>query len=440
MKRLSKYTHLLEARERYFIFNIANGIVVALNPRLYSLIEEHCDDPEMLRNIHPALFENMINAGMLIEDDTDEAAELISRFEEVDNDPSQFGIIVNPTLDCNLRCWYCYEKHRGGSMMKPEVIESIKKLIDAKVADTRLTKLSLSFFGGEPLLGWSKVVIPLLGYAVKVCRNRSIHFDTGFTTNGVLLSEQKFNELSDLGLNNTSFQISFDGNRVFHDSSRIGISKQPTYDKIMRNVALGASRGFIMNLRFNYTPETIDSFVDILSEFEQLPEESKRHIICNFQQVWQTGGDGGTTRNKAVKLVEAFKASGFAATSDTLYHRHVCYADNSNNIVVNYNGDLYKCTAREFDSATREGVLHGDGNVEWNERYNNRMKVRYAVRACRECSIMPICNGGCSQNKLERNDIHNCPYRRSESEKRHMIIGALYDKVFSQLISYPIQS
>ena len=22
-----------------------------------------------------------------------------------------FGIIVNPTLRCNLRCWYCYEKH-----------------------------------------------------------------------------------------------------------------------------------------------------------------------------------------------------------------------------------------------------------------------------------------------------------------------------------------
>lgn len=153
--------------------------------------------------------------------------------------------------------------------------------------------------------------------------------------------------------------------------------------------------------------------------------------------MWQTGGDGGVTREKAVKLAETFNECGITATSDTLYYRHVCYADNMNNVVVNYNGDLYKCTAREFDPATREGILHEDGCTEWNERYYNRMKIKYASHACRECNIMPICNGGCSQNKLERNDLENCPYDLSEADKHDMIIGALYKKVFNQLISHP---
>ena len=434
MMHFSKYVHLLEIEGYRFIYNIANGIAIALQPELFDLVNTFKCNPARLQLIHPELFDAFQTTEMVINDEIDEAERLIRRFEQLDNDPSKFGIIVNPTLDCNLRCWYCYETHQSGSMMKPAVIESVKKLIDDKVSDDRMTKLSLSFFGGEPLLGWSKVVIPLLDYAVKVCRNRSIYFSTGFTTNGVLLSDQKFNELSDLGLNNTSFQISFDGNRVLHDSSRVGISKQPTYDKIMRNVALGASKGFLMNLRFNYTPLTIDSFFDILTELEKLPEASKQQIICNFQQVWQTNSSGRDAHKKALLLQNAFIDSGIQTESDTLFHRQVCYADSPNNIVVNYNGDIYKCTAREFYPASREGVLTPDGKIEWNERFHARMAIKHINSACRECEIMPICDGGCSQKKLDRDNTTTCAYNRTKIDKRKFIIGSLYKNILKRTI------
>lgn len=429
MKRLSIYTNLLETNGRHFLFNIANDTVLALNPQLYFLIEEHRNSIDHIKDIHPQLFECLTKSNLIVEQCNDESSELIKEFEKSENDMSSFGIIVNPTLDCNLRCWYCYESHLGGSMMTPETIASIKRLIDSKVSNQSLKRLSLSFFGGEPLLGWDKVVLPLLKYATNECHDRSINFKTAFTTNGVLLSERVFDGLSHLGLGSTSFQISFDGSRIFHDSSRIGAAKRPTYDIIMRNVALGASKGFTMNLRFNYTPETVDSFVDILGDLNLLPDNSKEHILCNFQQVWQTMGKDDETREKVSKLVEIFKDSGFTASCDTIYHRHVCYADCPNSIVVNYNGDLYKCTAREFDPATREGVLTEDGSVIWNERFSKRMEIKYANIACRKCKIMPICNGGCSQNKLDRDDFLTCPYARSEAEKQDMVMGAFYERI-----------
>lgn len=45
-----------------------------------------------------------------------------------------------------------------------------------------------------------------------------------------------------------------------------------------------------------------------------------------------------------------------------------CYGDHANHFIVNYNGDLYKCSARDFTKENREGVLTSDGDLEWNEK------------------------------------------------------------------------
>ncbi|MCM1028792.1 MAG: hypothetical protein NC342_00290 [Pseudoflavonifractor sp.] len=86
---------------------------------------------------------------MIVSDDRNESAELIEIFKQQERDPSYFGIIVNPTLDCNLRCWYCYENHSHGSMMGSDIIVAVKRLIDRKLQSDRLKHLSVSFFGGD---------------------------------------------------------------------------------------------------------------------------------------------------------------------------------------------------------------------------------------------------------------------------------------------------
>lgn len=431
--RLNKYIHLLKAEGECFIFDISSDYVVALNPRLYDLIVEYNTRIESLKQIHPELYRHLVSNQMIIDDDFDETDALINRFKKIDRSPKSFGITLNPTLDCNLRCWYCYETHARGSMMSAETMERVRKLIASKVSSDELSSFSLSFFGGEPLMGWRRVVLPLLEYAVEICRQYDVSFSTAFTTNGVMLTDDKFSELFNLDLNDTSFQISFDGNRTLHNASRVGEAKLPTYDTIMRNVRNGATKGFNMNLRFNYTPDNLESFADILTDLESLPDEAKAHIHCDFQKVWQSGDN--STKNDSLGMVNLFKEAGFSTSCDVNYHRHLCYADRENHVTINYNGDLYKCTAREFDPSTREGVLTAEGTLDFNERYSHRMSLKYSSPICRECLILPICNGRCSQGKLESgNDMKSCFLGYDDHTRRLMIRGALYQTAFDRMV------
>ena len=98
-----------------------------------------------------------------------------------------------------------------------------------------------------------------------------------------------------------------------------------------------------------------------------------------------------------------------------------CYADKENHVVVNYNGDLFSCTARDFATEDSEGVLTEDGSLKWNDKRSLRLSVRYGNQYCRSCSIFPLCHGGCSQNKLEYNETSGCMRKYTEKEKIDLI-------------------
>lgn len=337
-----------------------------------------------------------------------------------------FEIIVNPTLDCNLRCWYCYEDHLQGTNMRLELIDSIKALVDRKVESSELKHLSVTFFGGEPLLRWKDVVMPLLQYTVQRCKEKNIGFNTGFTTNGYLLDHRMFDDLISIGLGETSFQISFDGNRELHDKSRVYDAMHPTFDTMLEAVKLGASLGFRMCARFNYTPESLESFTEVLEMMSQWDEITRRNITINLQQVWQTSsGIASNIKGRAADMRTLIQKFGMNPECDMVYFRHVCYADRKNSVVVNYNGDIYKCTARKFEPSLREGVLHSDGTIEYNDRYFKRMDAKFANTACMKCPIMPICNGRCSQHKIDRADFDKCLLDMDFERRMRYMLGSL---------------
>lgn len=92
-------------------------------------------------------------AGAVVADDFDEVDALRKRIDEIDNNDSFLLLHINPTLDCNFRCWYCYENHIKGSCMTPETYGNVVKLVKNRIAkQPNLKYLQLSFFGGEPLL------------------------------------------------------------------------------------------------------------------------------------------------------------------------------------------------------------------------------------------------------------------------------------------------
>lgn len=426
MYTVSKFLHFIVDGEYTILFNLKNESFFVLKKDLAQRVNECKERIDALEVIHPNLFQQMKENGMIVLSGENEVEQLIEMWRKQDNSPAHFSMIINPTLNCNLRCWYCYENHDKMPMMSADMVKAIQKLIKRKIENPEHKSLNVSFFGGEPLLGFKAVVRPLLDYASDLCKSKGITLTSGFTTNGTLLNDDVLDFLESIHISHsTTFQISLDGNRERHDCTRIGTNRLPTYDVIIKNIKRTALRESNVSVRLNYTIDNILSFVDVLEDFRDFPEEAKKFLGFNFQQIWQDQERNPHPHSRVEDVMSTFKEEGFNVDMDKIYHRFCCYADRENNVVINYDGGLFKCTARDFTIENREGLLSADGNLEWNERFYKRMCIKYANPACLNCKILPLCNGGCSQGKLESGDKGTCFRHLDEEAKNDIIIKRL---------------
>ncbi|WP_289861928.1 hypothetical protein [uncultured Duncaniella sp.] len=65
----------------------------------------------------------MISGKFVNIDRRTEIGECMSEINKHFNSKQHLNITINPTLDCNLRCWYCYEKHLDGSCMDNDTLK-----------------------------------------------------------------------------------------------------------------------------------------------------------------------------------------------------------------------------------------------------------------------------------------------------------------------------
>lgn len=407
--RASIYNLYLKDHTGMVIYNARKDEIIALHPQLADLFEEGngYGDAEQIRRRHPELMAYLIEKGIFVEDGIDEAADYVSTRRQADAESEEFTITVNPTLACNMKCWYCYESHKGMTAMKAEVRRSVVALINKVAFSGRYNKLHLSFFGGEPLLCFDSVVGDLLRAAKSACISNGVTLYVHFTTNAYLLTTDMLDQMRGMDV---SFQITIDGNEHVHNSVRMTKSGLPTYASIVRNVLAAVSNRFHVGVRFNYTHQSLPSFIDVLAEFRNIGVEQKRLLNFNFQRVWQdSDGDVEAVERLVAEIERAFEEAGLYVNHASDYYVPYCYADKVNTVVVNYNGELFKCTARDFASKNKEGVLGIDGELCWNSRYKKRLSVMNGTSFCLRCKIYPICHGGCSQMKLESVVSDACP-------------------------------
>ena len=107
------------------------------------------------------------------------------------------------------------------------------------------------------------------------------------------------------------------------------------------------------------------------------------------------------------------------------YLLYNCYADRENSVIINYDGKIYKCTARDFREDNSEGLLNKEGSIIYNSNMKKRMDIRYNNDNCVDCLIFPICNI-CSQYCLENiNRNSGCLRNLSDNDKLHIILDRI---------------
>ena len=375
---------------KILLFNTLRNKSVLLSKDIETLIEAG-----MNSEYYSLLYEN----GFIVEDDVDEFS-FIETFYDKSINTSVYDLTIMPTLDCNLRCWYCFEKHIIGSRLTPNVSNNILHFAKGILDSDEITELKVTLFGGEPLMYFKEEVYPLLkdiqDYALKVRKNTFFNF----ITNGVCITEEVVPLFERLG---ASFQISIDGYRNKHNKVKGNRFIPNPYDVVMKAIHLLSERyDARINLRINYDNETLSHIDEVIKDIIDI---KRKNIRVHLERVWQTKEDKKNPLN-IKKIIDLFLLNKFYVSYLNMIRLgNSCKASQKNQSVVSFDGKVFKCTGRDFTSELQEGELV-DGQLVWNEeKLQKRMNiVTFRNSKCMKCKFLPLCWGPCCQKLLENPD------------------------------------
>lgn len=418
--KLSVFNTVIPIEDKHtLLFNaFTNKFVVVRN----RLLDVENTSLEILQAETPYLYNQLCEAGAILEDSEDEIRSLKERIEIADNNINEFRLHINPTLDCNFNCWYCYENHVTGSKMNTEALEAAKKFIKSILVKPEIAFFELGFFRGEPLYHFKSVAKNIIEHTGNLCKELGKKLHVHFTSNGALVTPEMVEFLSQY---NCGFQITLDGGKAKHDKTRYSKNSVGSYDIIVKNILLLASANIDVIVRVNYTSENIDSVTSIFDSFKDVPEECKTRIKFDFQRVWQDRpNEEDETELKITEIRRRFRHENFIVLANYIPHdvRDSCYGDKINHILINYNGDVYGCTARDFNKDNRIGFLDESGVIQFDEeKVHKRNTSKYSKPVCKECRIAPLCGGGCKQRASE-SKTEACTMGYSEDDMDNIVL------------------
>ncbi|CAL2103740.1 Radical_SAM domain-containing protein [Tenacibaculum sp. 190130A14a] len=430
--KYSQFNSVIPYQDKYALYNSFDNKVIFLEHDLKELLlagkNENIDE---LEQIHPAFYKYLSENNFLVKNEIDEVEKVRKVSKKVDENNSFFHLTINPTMNCNFKCWYCYEDHIKASRLKNQMVERVNKFITKKLQDENLKHFTLAFFGGEPLLYFKRNVIPIIEHLKKESEVYDKTYNISFTTNGYLINQEFVDFFHDNDLS-CNLQITLDGYREEHDKIRYVSKTKGSYFEIVDNIKLLIKNEFFVRLRINYTNENLENTFKIIDDFADVDMKNiENNLLIDYHRVWQNDQvddlDLVLNRNMEIITSKGFKVTGSFSANNVL---DSCYADKRNSAVINYNGDLYKCTARDFKKESRNGYIDVEGNLIWDDGYEEkRMNSKFNNKPCLSCRLMPVCNGGCTQHAIENleNDEGYCVYSFDDVQKDKVIYAKVRD-------------
>ena len=147
--KLSKYSFVIKRGSDYVLYNCWTEKMAVLEDRLRDWLES--GDVDHIQDVHPEFYDYLLREQFIVDNEVNEVEEVVRKWKEEEEREDCLSLMVNSTLDCNMRCWYCYEKHRANTDLTPETVSSLLKLIRKRITNPKLKSVHISYFGGEPL-------------------------------------------------------------------------------------------------------------------------------------------------------------------------------------------------------------------------------------------------------------------------------------------------
>ena len=357
--------------------------------------------------------------------------------------PQIQNIFLITTHRCNLACKYCFVSQNPSEMPLQVALDSIDYLV--KNNDLDKQSGSVCFFGGEPLLRWSDLIVPTVLYKERMYPDKKLTFS--ITTNCSLLDDEKIKFIVD---HKIGVLTSIDGaketqdfNRPFHngkgsfDIVSKNIEKMiannhkgtfrstvypPTCDKLYENYLYAISLGYQNMFFIN------DTFCEWTEEQEKICEAQKMKVAEHYIAYWKEHNKAPIGLSAIDKYFEQIYQERERAEKGlpklNLFTNSKCGYGQSAGGAISTNGDIYGC-----QEMTSNDPLFKIGNIytgldDEKRRELARIFDEDAVKRgdmpCEECPACSVCNGGCiANNYMQTGKFNTCSHAYCVNERQH---------------------
>jgi len=154
------------------------------------------------------------------------------------------------TEKCNLACTYCYLKNL-------DIARDIDKKTGFDIIHFLLSQaeehLSISFFGGEPLLKFD-LMKKIISYTKKKVEEKGIKITFSINTNGILIDREKIEYLRK---NRIGIVLSIDGLPESHDKRRITREGDGSFNLLKNIIPILLEDPRQVHIRMTVLPDTV---------------------------------------------------------------------------------------------------------------------------------------------------------------------------------------
>jgi uncharacterized protein len=354
---------------------------------------------------HSSNQEALARLGFLVPDTVEERNEFRDVLAEANRRRKLFRAMVLLNMDCNLACIYCYERGMKGNLyMSDETAGLLVEFVERDYL-SHGKRVSLTFHGGEPLMSTDLIII--LSKRLKAAAScHGVEYSFNLVTNGTLLTRQMVDKLIPLGLNGA--KVTLDGPVDNHNKNRPFVSGKGSFDVIVGNMKEVCDK-IKVQVGGNYTPENYRQFPRLLDFLLDKGLTPERISLIKFDPVTKSGGkyplpefnegcastDEPWLMEASIYLREEILKRGFHTPR---LAPSICMVEGPDELVVNFDGTLFKCPAFLGWPEMSVGDLR-TGISDYAVSHNLDV---WKNDECLDCAYLPLCFGGCRFLKLLR--------------------------------------
>jgi uncharacterized protein len=424
--------YVYEFKNYYFALSKIGRGFYAISREAYDIVMNKTDNPSI---------EASEQLAEILEEANKNAYDVKSRYTSArsDQDLSLGFLWLGIAHCCNLNCSYCFAN-------KDNYLKDSKSLMDFNTAKRAIdfllekrdgrTELSILFFGGEPLMNFD-IILKVLDYAEKKEKQLGLKFSFGLTTNGTLLTREKYELIKD----RVGIMVSLDGTKELHDTYRRTKNDKPTWDWIISNLNDLSEYNKKFDIRVTVTEDALD-LADI---YKNLSAMGFKNII--FGEVVPNNSSGKSFENfdicklknmydlLAEYLIEIHDPEDGIGPNPlnhiigSIYlgdYNIYCCSTGLTGLYITPSGDIYPCGRLITDDKKfKIGNIHNDNIDEKIIKIIAENHI-FNKKKCKNCWAKYICGGQCYGDCFESTGDISEPNRIFCELEKHKIKIAGY--------------